>query len=278
MKIVNRIKGFCGGSEILSWLILLNVGVSLLLWIITSASQLFHADTGWTYRWFALSSNLLTFLTHPWTIGTYMVSQFGILHTLFNVLWLYWFGRMLLDVRPDRALLQLYVGGGLAGAIFYLVSAALTHYSGGYLTGASAAVLAVMTATTIITPNRNVMLWLLGEVKLKWVAIGCILLTLWGAGGPGAPAQIAHGGGIAFGLAWALGIRRLKLPAKRSRPKIRARQTVQTMKNSSHRPPEPPTDSERLDQLLDKIRESGYESLSPAEKSDLNAISSRLKK
>lgn len=268
---MDSIKKYTGGSLVLAWLLTLNVGVSVMLWLVNGLGAMMHLNTGWTFTWFALSSGFMTFLTHPWTIVTYMVVQYGLLHLIFNVLWLYWFGLMLLDYRNERTLLYLYVGGGLAGGVCYVVASLLMGYSGGWLAGASAAVLSMMTALAILCPNREIYLWLIGAVKLKWVAIVCIVLTLAGSGSLLAPNQLAHVGGILFGAIWALGWKNFKRRTVEIGKKapVKVRQTLRAME--THR-----ADSVRLDELLDKIRVSGYDSLTLRERTELNEISSRM--
>ena len=273
MNLIDKAKNYSGGSAALAWLVVLNLAASLTVWILAGLGSVFHWNTGWVYQWFYLSSDFWTFVTHPWTLATYMVTQDGLLHLIFNVLWLYWFGLMLLDYRRGPALIWLYVGGGLAGGVFYLVSAILFGRGGGYLAGSSAAVLSLMTALAIVCPNREVRLWLIGGVKMKWIAIVCIVLTLLGSRGFGAPNQLAHAGGIAFGAAWALGWNKIKRGAeeiKRKAP-MHVKKTIKAMETYK-------ADSVRLDELLDKIRVSGYDSLTAKEQKELNDISARMNK
>lgn len=283
MVFIDRLTRFCGGSRTLARLLAVNIGLALLLWVTTGVMSLSGADSGVIFRLTALPSDPRSFAGHPWTLLTYSLAHFSVLHLLVNMLWLYWFGRMFCDVRSDSSLLRLYIGAGVAGGVFYIAASMISgHAPGAYLTGASAAVLGIVTATGMLSPTRRTGLFLLGEVKLKWVALGCILLTLIGSYGTGIPTQAAHAGGIAAGIGWCLANRRVKSPglhpglrlilrkkvAKRG-PEINARRAARAMSNTM-------PDTERLDQLLDKIRISGYDSLSRREKSELNYISSRL--
>ena len=121
-------------------------------------------DSTLLYTLTALPSDPLSFATHPWTLVTYMVAHFAPLHMLFNMLWLYWFGMMFADSGRDRALPWLYAGAGIAGGVFYLAASVISgHAPGTYLTGASAAVLGVMTATAMLMPSRSIGLFLIGD-------------------------------------------------------------------------------------------------------------------
>ena len=104
-----------------------------------------------------------------------MFTHYSPLHILFNMLWLYWFARLIKGLTPTR-LLTLYIGGGLAGGLAFL----MWHSSPAPLCGASASVLALMTAAAILDPDRRLGLFLVGEIKLKWIAVGAIALTMLG--------------------------------------------------------------------------------------------------
>ena len=272
---IEKFRHYCGGSRALAWLLTITVGTGLLVWLSGIVCHLSGWNGNGIADWLSLPADFGRFLTRPWTIATYMLVHFSPLHLIFNILWLYWFGRMLADTQRDGTIITLFAGGGIAGGILYMIASTLTlRSSAAYLTGDSAAVLSVMTATALLMPSRRIGLFLIGEVKLKWVAIVCIALTLIGSGGGTAP-QAAHIGGILFGLgwwAWRRGYIRLPERGHQSRQaprKINAKATIKAINRSL-------TDHERLDQLLDKVRVSGYDSLSKKEKAELNYISQHL--
>lgn len=281
MVFIDRLRAYCGGSAALVWLLFLTVALGLALWLISAIGHFIGFSDSWISEWLAVSADPFKLLTHPWTIVTYLVTHLSPLHLFFNTLWLFWFGQMLADVSHDRSIVVLFLGGGITGALVYVLSAWLSAYpENAHLTGDSAAVLSVMTAIATVMPNRRVALFLLGEIKLKWIAIVCIAITLIGSNGTGIPPQLAHVAGIAFGLGWALehkGVLRLPrlLPTRKhvksNYPyKIDTRATIKAISQSI-------SEEERLDQLLDKIRVSGYDSLSKKEKTELNHISSKMK-
>ncbi len=259
---------YCGGSATLAWLTLGLVAVWLLVTLLALAGRLMRFNVE-IAEWATLPSYFPLFLTRPWTLITYMAVHFDVLHMLFNVLWLYWFGRILLVIHSDRHLLLAFVGGGIAGGLLFLAAAAI-GYGSGWLCGCSAAVIAVMTVAAIRLPDHPVNLFLIGEVKLKWVAVACCVLTFLGGGGN----QAAHIGGLIWGVALGLLLRNgIDLTRRHSpgQPKRNANRMVRVLRDRQ-------ADIERLDQLLDKIRLSGYGSLSARERKELNDISSRIKK
>ncbi|MDE6695290.1 MAG: rhomboid family intramembrane serine protease [Muribaculaceae bacterium] len=272
------IKRYFGGSQTLAWLTLGLPLVWIVVTLLSLSGRMMHFNMP-IAEWLTLPSSFAIFLTRPWTLITYMAVHFDVLHMLFNVLWLYWFGRILINTLFDRHLLLAFVGGGLAGGILFLLSAA-AGFGSGWLCGCSAAVIAVMCVAAIRLPDHQINLFLIGEVKLKWVAVICCLLTFFGGGGN----QAAHIGGLLWGVALGLMLRagndpslwlsRLKWhPSSNAggNSKRNADKMVKVLKDRQN-------DMQRLDQLLDKIRLSGYESLSRKERKELDDLSRHLDK
>lgn len=283
------------GSRSLASLLGLNVAVFLLAWAVILSGAHMGMAGNFTMPWLCVSADPSVSLRHPWTAATYMVTHYDFLHLLFNMLWLYWFGVMLTPAG-GKSLVRLYLGGGLAGAALYVAATALwpsLSTPGAYLCGASASVLAVMTAAAVISPGRKVFLFLVGPVKIKWIAICCIALTFLGAGGGNPGAQGAHIGGVAFGVAFALSRTRRKqsktdnrqqrlspppfLTARRPSP-ARATRVARNGDAVAKAAAGRLSDACRLDELLDKIRLSGYSSLTTGERNELNELSRRLDK
>ncbi len=275
MTILDKWKSYCDGSGVLAWLTLGEVSVWILVMILSLIGQLMHFYVP-VAEWLTLPSLFPLFITRPWTLLSYMAVHFDVLHMLFNVLWLYWFGRLMLMTHSDGHLLLAFIGGGIGGGIFFLLSAAI-GYGSGWLCGCSAAVIAVMCVAAIRLPNHRINLFLIGEVKLKWVAIACCLLTFIGGGGN----QAAHIGGLLWGVSLGLMLRNGVDPAKwfsinrnhKENPTMKrnADRMVRVLKDRQE-------DMHRLDELLDKIRLSGYGSLSNRERKELNELSARIKK
>lgn len=270
-----ELKKYFGGSALLAWLVLGLPAVWLLVTLLSVIGSAAHFYVP-VADWLTLPSLFSLFLTRPWTLLTYMAVHFDFLHMLFNVLWLYWFGQMMLITLSDRHLAVAFAGGGLAGGILFLASAAL-DYGSGWLCGCSAAVIAVMCATAIRLPDHPVNLLLIGSVKLKWVAVACCVLTFVGGGGN----QAAHIGGLLWGVAFGLMLSKgvdpsawLSSVARRysARPPRRsANRVVRVLRDRQE-------DIRRLDELLDKIRLSGYDALSAKERKELQELSTRIKK
>ena len=172
-----------------------------------------------------------------------------------------------------------YLIGGLAGAWFYLAgNALLPQFSSGGLVGSSAAVLSVAAATVVRAPNYHINLWLIGMVKIKWVAVVCIVFALLTAGPHNIGGHFAHIGGIGAGTLFALNARYGWLqPNRRKSSKILPKLHERPVTATAQRQPTRQEIERQLDELLDKVNRSGYSSLSAKEKKELNDLSTKIK-
>lgn len=243
-------------------------------------------------RWVMVPPSFLALAHVPWTLLTYMFCHYEVLHILFNMLWLYWFGRMFMLVATPKQLFALYIYGGIAGAAMYIGLCHLSPWIGGSgLIGASASIMALVIATAVITPDIPVSLLFIGEIKLKWLAVVTVILFALGLTGNNAGGHAAHLGGATMGALYGLAFRRgndLAKPFNRlvdaivSLLSVGHPRTLRT-KRYHYRP------SDRrdgvssssghidIDPILEKIKKSGYASLSADEKRKLFEASSRMK-
>lgn len=257
-------------------------------------------------HFFSISSSPWHLLTHPWALISHMFLHEGFFHILWNMLFLFWFGRIFGDLLGDRRVLPLYILGGLGGAVAYFVTANLGLFSGGsYALGASAAVMSILVAAGVFAPDYNIRLLFIGNVKLKWIVMALVFMNIVGTQGiSNAGGAWGHLGGIAVGFLFAYQLQRgndwteplqgwinkienffSKLWASRQekkRPGPRAAyRRGEAVKTGSSRKPKTKTragnrssDSsasvtthqEKLDAILDKIKERGYDSLTKEEK------------
>ncbi|MGZ3874558.1 MAG: rhomboid family intramembrane serine protease, partial [Mucilaginibacter sp.] len=159
--------------------------------------------------------------------------------------------------------------GGLAGAFLFILCYNTVPFLSGDsapLVGASAGVMAIIIATATLLPDYTISLIFIGPVKLKWIALFFIVIDFFGIVGPNAGGELAHLGGALMGFVyirqlqrgndWIAGITRIFKP--KSKLKV-------VSKNSSGRSSERPR-QEEIDLILDKISQSGYDSLTRQEK------------
>ena len=274
-------------SNVLNALILINVGVFIFIHLFSTL--MFFTSTYSLDQlirdYFALPAYPETLLVKPWTLITYMFTHEGFFHILFNMLILYWMGRIFIEYLGDKKILGIYILGGLAGAVFYLLAYNLipvfaTISSEAVVIGASAGVMAVLLATTTLVPDYRLNLLLLGPVPLKYIAAVLIVLDLINIKSGNAGGHIAHLGGALFGFLYIKQLRSgrdlvkpfssiLESRATKSRMKV-----VHKKKTSDDEYVESKLQQQKiLDKILDKISESGYESLTAREKEILFKMS-----
>ncbi|MDE5650569.1 MAG: rhomboid family intramembrane serine protease, partial [Duncaniella sp.] len=235
-------------------------------------------------RWVELPSSLPALAMRPWTVVTYMFSQYDVLHILFNLLWFYWFGTLFRMVATPRQMLALYIYGGFGGALLFLAAynlLPLFAYSTGWLIGSSASVIAIVTATAILMPDFRMNLLLIGPVSLKWIAIATIVLVLIGVTGNNAGGEIAHIGGVLVGVWFGVRMKRghdITAPLNRFFDLcVNACRGLRRKSVPKASPRIEKDDREVLDEILDKIKRSGYAALTPEERKKLFDVSRRVK-
>lgn len=219
-----------------------------------------------------LSSHPKLALFKPWTFISYFFVHIELFHLIFNMMFLYWFGQILSDYIGEKKITQVFFLGGLAGAIFYLLLLNSFSYfiSRGptFLNGASAGVYAVVIAAATLRPNYGVFLFIIGEVKIKYIAFFYVIWSFIETIGSNAGGNIAHLGGAAIGLIYALNFQRPKKIVNKKESVVFSyvqnaqKKTAELLDLPDNRD----IQEDELNQILDKISKSGYDSLSKYEK------------
>ncbi|MDO5522954.1 MAG: rhomboid family intramembrane serine protease [Bacteroidia bacterium] len=286
--IFNQLKYKYKNGDVLVKFLFINIVVYLVIKIIGVVFTLFNI--------YAL--DLITFLGVPsaltplghrfWTPFTYMFVHEQFWHLLFNMLWLYWFGRIFLQYFSGRTLGSLYVLGGLAGAFLYILAFNTIPYFVGlgrsWMIGASASVMAIVMGAAFFRPNVQLNLLFIGQVKIIYIAIGVFLLDFLSLGGGiNEGGHVAHIGGAIAGYIFARqykngrditawvgkmldGLANLSKPRrKKSKLKVKYRRAETDMEYNERKHDE----QVEIDKILDKLKQSGYSSLSSEEKKRL---------
>lgn len=259
----------------LTWLLILNGAVFVALRLV-AAFNAFGVAEGWldiSVAALSLPASVRALPDAPWSLLTYMFSQYDVSHLLFNMLWLAWFGMFLQNDFGNRPLLLSYFSGGIAGGMAYLLWGAFAPEASAVsagLIGSSAAVISVALAVAVAEPSRPVYVVFIGHVKLKWVAALMVAIALIWFSGHHPGSDMAHAGGAVAGIVAGLLCRRIRYASERA--------SARRVPASEICAAGALTDSQLLDSLLDKIRCSGYDSLSVEERAMLFSLSQRLKK
>ena len=158
---------------------------------------------------FRLPAEFTQLLIQPWSIVTYMFLHGGLMHLLWNMLALYVFGRIFLDFYSTNHFIGAYILGGIVGGLFFVISynvipAFEARVPSSYLVGASAAVLAVVVASAVRSPNYMVNIMAIGEFKLSTLAIATVLISLLLISSDNAGGNLAHLGGALAGWVFAV--------------------------------------------------------------------------
>ncbi|MFC6103787.1 rhomboid family intramembrane serine protease [Olivibacter domesticus] len=263
-------KAFQSGNK-LNFFIAINTLIFLLLGILVLVD--FFARTGIApllLRQLALPADLGALLYKPWTILTYMFTQQDFFHFLFNMLWLYWIGIIFLDFLNNRQLTFTYIAGGLTGGIIFLI---LYQFIPAFqaqqaiLIGSSGSVYAVVIATATLVPDYTIRMLFFGNVRLKYLAAAFIVLNILGLAGNNIGGNLAHLGGGLFGFLYIIQLRRGNDWSKLFKARNKKLRVIKNEKGPKGKTPF--TNQEYIDSILDKISQSGYNSLSKAEKEAL---------
>ncbi|PIB34667.1 rhomboid family intramembrane serine protease [Reichenbachiella sp. 5M10] len=286
-------------NNALPQIIIINIVIFLalaILYVLGNVSGLGNVST-FIIDQFTIPPVFSDFLMRPWTILTYAFahSLSSIFHILFNMLVLYWFGKLIVEYLGNQKLINLYVMGALAGGVVYLLVYNLVPYyidrsNFAGMVGASAAVYAITVAAATLLPDYTFFLMFLGPVKIKYIAGFYLVISFIGTVGGNAGGNIAHLGGALMGYVyirqlqsgndWGLWISAImrfvkSLFEKQPPIKVSHKRSKKTRSNdSSKSTPRQSTahniaDQAEIDAILDKISQSGYESLTKEEKQKL---------
>lgn len=270
-------------------LIFINAAIFLLIQILSVIIRLMMADNSilsvFLNAVFTLNTDLMYFIFMPWGLITSIFAHFSLWHFVLNMLFLYFSGRMFEQLFDAKRLWYTYLFGGIAGGMLEIIAHAIfpaLQNSQIVIVGASGSIMAIFMALAFYRPNLNVMLFGLFPVRLIFLALFFLLSDLISLGMNDGVAHFAHLGGAIFG---AISIRNLssrsnmmnkiqrwrdslissvKAIFKPSSKQIKRSNT--RMKTDEEYNMEKKSKQEKIDQILDKISKSGYESLTRQEK------------
>jgi len=215
-------------------------------------------------------------LRQPWSLFTYMFVHIEFWHIVSNMLWLYWMGIIFTDFLGKKRLVYTYILGGIAGGLLYVTVTTLTtpFASLERLMGASAGVMAIIVAIAILVPDYELMLLFFGRVKLKYLAIAAFILTSIIDFNQNTGGKVSHIGGAIYGAVFLWQYRKGVdisggfgnfIESIGSLFTRRKRRTAKPLKNKASNSGARDR-QKRIDEILDKISRSGYDSLTKEEK------------
>jgi membrane associated rhomboid family serine protease len=296
MDVWSDIKATFKNGSVTTRLIYLNLGVFILLRISMAIFSLFNISVP-LLNWLALPSDIQSLLLKPWTLISYMFLHYNFIHILFNMLWLYWFGKIFLNYFDEKKMLGLYFIGGIAGGLLYIAAynifpAFENIAASGILLGASASILAIVIAVATYAPNLALHLFPIsaftGPIKLKWIALVSVISYIIGINSTNAGGNIAHLGGALWGYLymaqlkngkdisakfneWLYSLKNIVQSVFTKKSKIHVsykRNDTQHMTDRQYNKKKK-EEQEHINYILDKIARSGYDSLTKKEKEAL---------
>ena len=290
MTIFDEIKQSYKSGSLLNKLIYINIGVFLaihigiILLVLTNQIERTQGMLD-ILKFLAVPADLGDLARRPWTMFTYMFTHGMLYHILFNLLVLYWFGRLFVMEFGVKKLLSTYILGGLAGGLLFVIFYNIFPFfddvrSESIATGASASIMAIMIAVAVVVPNKRMNLILIGPVKIIYIALfifvtSTILDFTDNTGG-----KIAHIGGALVGWWFASAHKKGKdfargferflesfsgLFKKREKMKVTHKRPTDDFQYNQQKA----TEQQEIDRILDKISKGGYDSLSKGEKEKL---------
>ena len=288
------IKGFFKAS-MLNKLLGINIAVYLLISIAGIFTFLFGGlglAEMFSNEFLALPASLHRLLWRVWTPITYMFVHYGFWHILANMLWLYFMGQIFLMVFNNKQLVGTYILGGLSGALLFILSYNVfpvfsNAVEGATCVGASAAVTAIVIAICVMRPNMEIRIFGIIPMSLKWLGILYVVFDLFQITGSNSGGHIAHLGGAIFGALFAWQYTQGKdltkwinnlidkivtlMPSssqsggRKQKMRVVYNENTREMSDSDFNRMKA-ENQKRMDEILDKISQSGYQSLTKEEK------------
>ena len=288
MKLKDQIQFRIQQLNIVEKIILINIICFVFPLLFKTILFLFSLSENFFVGFLELSSSFQDLVFRPWTILTYGFLHSGFFHLFWNMYLLYFSSRLLLNLFNSKIFLKLYFLGIIIGGLTFVLSYnffPVFQDANPYMVGASAGVMSVFIFMSTYSPNLEIKL-ILFNIKLRYLGIAFVLLDVIQIPYGNSGGHIAHLGGAFFGFLYAqrlqkgldIGLPLDNLVEKISQLFVRKSKikTVYKSKDTSdihNQKTSLQSDHQRrIDEILDKISVSGYESLSNEEKDFLFRI------
>lgn len=287
MGIWDDIKETLRTGSNLTRLIYINIAVFIVITIVAVIGFLLNNNgiSEQALNLLSVPSSFKALLLRPWTLISYMFVHKDIWHILFNMLWLYWFGKIFLEYLDQRKLVAVYLLGGISGALVYILSFNIFPAFSGVVSesaaiGASASVMAIVIAIAAYVPDYTVQLFLFGRIKIKYMALAIFIFTSVMDFSINSGGKLAHIGGAFFGYLYTLNLRQgrdmgrgfnkvIDFLATIFKPGKKLKVTHKKAATEYEYNAIKTEHQTRINRILDKISKGGYDSLTKEEKETL---------
>lgn len=291
--IINLIKEKLRNRNIVMQLVLINVAIYFIGLVLNIVGLAFGFQEELMADYFAknylyIPSFLQSFIYKPYTLLTYQFLHVGFFHLLSNMVIVYYFGNLFIQLTHKKKLLPLYLLGGVFAGLFFLLLFFLVpalQAKQVYLVGASGSAMAILAAVATLVPEREILLFARFKAKFKWIAAFFLVINLISLTAPNSTGNYAHLGGLLFGYLFVMASKNgldLAKPFNKvlnnvlsffnfeKKPKVTyVNEKFKNKKQFKSEKKESKEDLEKVNAILDKIKQSGYDKLTKAEKAFL---------
>ena len=276
MELKNRINLFISGLNILEKIIFLNIAIYLAPFLINTILFLFNIKNIDLIKWFTIDADFGQLIFKPWSIITYGFLHGSFSHIFWNMIILYYFGKILNNLFGDKLLKKLYLSGIVAGGLTYVISYNVFPVFRGVesvMIGASAGVMSVLFYLASYSPQMGIRIFFF-DIKIIYIALflffyDIIQIPLNNSGG-----HIAHIGGAIWGYYYCISNNKGEdfTQSIFNIFKTTKKKNTKASQNNNN------FDQKKIDSILDKISDSGYDSLTKKEKEYLFKVGKKQDK
>jgi len=276
MELKDKLKYSLSVMGQLQKLIVINIIFFIIPLILNTFLWLFELKDISILDYFVVEADLMSLIFKPWSLITYGFLHGSFSHLFWNMIMLFYFGNILVNYFGDKRLLNVFFNGILFGGIIYIISYNLFPVFTGVsskMIGSSAGVMAILFYITSYNPNHTIRFFFV-NIKLLYIAVFLLLMDIIQIPVDNSGGHIAHLGGALIGFLMFRSFKGIdfvdiytNLSIKKNNKKIKRNKTF----SGSN------FDQKKIDSILDKISESGYESLTKEEKNYLFKASNKKK-
>lgn len=276
MELKDKLKYSLSVMGQLQKLIVINIIFFIIPLLLNTFLWLFELKDISIIDYFVVEADLMSLIFKPWSLITYGFLHGSFSHLFWNMIMLFYFGNILVNYFGDKRLLNVFFNGILFGGIIYIISYNLFPVFTGVsskMIGSSAGVMAILFYITSYNPNHTIRFFFV-NIKLLYIAVFLLLMDIIQIPVDNSGGHIAHLGGALIGFLMSRSFKGIdfvdiytNLSARKNNKKIKRNKTF----SGSN------FDQKKIDSILDKISESGYESLTKEEKNYLFKASNKKK-
>jgi membrane associated rhomboid family serine protease len=276
MELKDKLKYSLSVMGQLQKLIVINIIFFIIPLILNTFLWLFELKDISILDYFVVEADLMSLIFKPWSLITYGFLHGSFSHLFWNMIMLFYFGNILVNYFGDKRLLNVFFNGILFGGIIYIISYNLFPVFTGVsskMIGSSAGVMAILFYITSYNPNHTIRFFFV-NIKLLYIAVFLLLMDIIQIPVENSGGHIAHLGGALIGFLMFRSFKGIdfvdiytNLSTRKNNKKIKRNKTF----SGSN------FDQKKIDSILDKISESGYESLTKEEKNYLFKASNKKK-